>query len=263
MGDSEKQKSGPKRNSSAVKIASFVVLASIGLVLFIAFREQLSLDYLAEHEDWLRGLQQSQPLLVFLVAAIIYVVVTGFSLPGGATVLTLVYAWYFGFFPALALVSVSSTAGATVAFLSSRYFFRDFFTSKFGERLRSFNENLEKDGAFYLFSLRLIPAVPFFLINILMGLTPIRTSTFWWVSQLGMLPGTAVYVYFGSTFPKLSELSEKGFAGILKWELAVAFVLLGVTPLIIKKLFGWFSQREIPSETESEDRQEIDPTSGA
>ena len=231
------------------KMALFFALIAIGGILFFVFRHQLTLEYLAQHESTLREYNQSQPVLVFLLAALIYVAATGFSLPGAATVLSVSYAWYFGFLPALALVSFSSTAGATISFLMSRYLFRDSIERRFGDRLVSFNENLKKDGAFYLFSLRLIPAVPFFLINILMGLTPIRTSTFWWVSQIGMLPGTAVYVFFGSSFPDLKTLSEQGLAGILKWELLVAFVLLGITPLVIKKIFGLVQERRAAKQT--------------
>ena len=164
--------------------------------------------------------------------------------------MTLVIGWYFGFARGLILVSFASTAGATLAFLLSRYFLRDTIQNKFGDKLASFNESLKREGAFYLFSLRLIPAVPFFVINVVMGLTPVKTPTFWWVSQLGMLPGTAVFVYAGSQFPDLKTLAEKGPGGILTPQLIAAFVVLGLFPLVVKKLMAKLSPSTAsPNET--------------
>ena len=215
-----------------------VVLLAVVSAIFFAYRnygETLSLDNLASMETELKQYQLDKPVLVFGVALLIYVTATGLSLPG-ATVLTLVYGWYFGFVQSLILVSIASTAGATMAFLLSRYLLRDTVQDRFGEKLTTFNKSLEREGAFYLFTLRLIPVVPFFIINIVMGLTPLRTSTFWWASQLGMLPGTAVFVYAGSQFPNLQTLAEKGAGGILNPQLIAAFVLLGIFPLVVKRL---------------------------
>jgi uncharacterized membrane protein YdjX (TVP38/TMEM64 family) len=159
------------------------------------------------------------------------------ALPGAA-VLTLVYGWYLGLLEGVVLVSVASTTGASLAFLLSRFLFRDSIQSRFGERLQSFNASLEKEGPFFLFTLRLIPAVPFFLINAVMGLTPIRARTFWWVSQLGMLPGTIVYVYAGSVVPSLQKLADEGIKAVFSpaqlTQIIVAFALLGVFPLIVR-----------------------------
>ncbi len=196
------------------KLGVLAVVAIAIIIGFTQFRDAFSFERLATQETQLRELQNSNPLLVYGAAMLIYVAVTGLSLPG-ATVLTLVFAWYFGFWRALVLVSFASTAGATLAFLLSRYLVRDLIQSKFGDRLVAFNQNLEKEGAFYLFTLRLIPAVPFFVINVVMGLTPMKTWTFWWVSQVGMLAGTAVYVYAGSSVPNVKALAEQGAAGIL------------------------------------------------
>jgi uncharacterized membrane protein YdjX (TVP38/TMEM64 family) len=165
--------------------------------------------------------------------------------------LTLLFGWYFGFWRGLVLVSFASTAGATVAFFLSRYFFRDTIQKRFGDRLTAFNKALEREGAFYLFTLRLIPAIPFFVINVVMGLTPIRPRTYWWVSQVGMLPGTAVFVYAGSTVPNLTTLAEKGVGGILSPQLIVAFVLLGIFPLIVKKVMQRLSRGEIQEEQDA------------
>ena len=113
--------------------------------------------------------------------------------------------------------------------------FRDVVQRAFGDRLASFNAALEKEGATYLFTLRLIPLAPFFVINAVMGLTPIKLQTFWWVSQLGMLPGTAAYIWAGSSVPDLKTLAERGAEGILSWQLALALVVLGLTPWVLRK----------------------------
>lgn len=122
-----------------------------------------------------------------------------------------------------------------MAFLSTRYIFQDWVQQKFASRLQTINDAFERDGAYYLFTLRLVPAVPFFVINAVMGLTTIRILTFWWVSQIGMLPGTAVYVYAGSTVPSLHQLADNGVGQVLTWQLLLAFTLLGLFPLAIKK----------------------------
>ncbi|MCH2181806.1 MAG: VTT domain-containing protein [Mariniblastus sp.] len=208
-------------------------------VMFFLFRDSLSLATLATQESEWRDYYQVHPALVLLLAFLIYVVVTGMSLPGAA-VLSLVYAWYLGFWPALMLISFASTLGASLAFLLSRYLFRDLFQSRFAQHLVSFNSNLEKEGAFYLFTLRLIPAVPFFVINLVMGLTPMKVRTFWWVSQVGMLPGTVVFCWAGSSVPSLDQLVEQGVSGIITPQLFIGFVLLGAFPLMVRKLLGHF-----------------------
>ena len=174
------------------------------------------------------------PIITVMLALAIYVAVAGLSLPG-ATVLTLVYGWYFGFWQGLLVVSFGSTAGAMIAFLISRYLLRDWIQSRMHERLLRIEGAFEREGAFYLFTLRLVPAVPFFIINAVMGLTKIRAATFWWVSQLGMLPATVAYVYAGSTVPSLQSLADDGVGGILNWKMLLAFAIIGILPLAIKK----------------------------
>ena len=143
-----------------------------------------------------------------------------------------------------------------MAFLLSRFLFRDTIQSKFGDRLASFNQSLEKEGPFYLFTLRLIPAVPFFVINAVMGLTPIKTRTFWWVSQLGMLAGTFVYVYAGSSVPNLQTLADKGINAVFTpqqmTQIIGAFVLLGVFPLIVR-----FAMKSFTPKTQQKDGEAI------
>lgn len=135
-------------------------------------------------------------------------------------------------------MSFASTLGATLAFLLSRFLLRASIQERFGDRLRAFNDSLEREGPFYLFTLRLIPAVPFFVINAVMGLTPVRTRTFWWISQLGMLPGTVVYVYAGSSVPNLRLLAEDGINAVFSpsqmLQIIGAFALLGLFPLIVR-----------------------------
>lgn len=229
----ESRSAATKTRSRVIKIVVLLVVAAAFAVLYFQFGDQLRLTKLAERESQLRSYQQQHPWLMLGIAFVAYVVVTGLSLPGAAG-MTLVYGWLFGFFEALVIVSFASTTGATLAFLLSRYLIGQTVQEKFGDRLASFNQALKREGAFYLFTLRLIPAVPFFVINIVMGLTPIRVWTFWWVSQIGMFAGTCVYVNAGAQFPSLEELARQGPAGILTWELAVSFVLLGIFPLVVR-----------------------------
>lgn len=223
-------------NPHAKWIGLASLLAIAGVAYFLS-RDQLSLESLASQESSLRSFQNAHPVLVYGIAFAIYVAVTGLSLPG-ATVLTLVFGWYFGFARALALVSFASTTGATLAFLLSRFFFRDSVQSRFGDTLAKFNQSLREEGAFYLFTLRLIPAVPFFVINAVMGLTPMRAGTFWWVSQLGMLPGTIVYVYAGSRVPSLRTLADEGINAVFSpsqmTQIVVALAVLGAFPLLVR-----------------------------
>ena len=152
----------------------------------------------------------------------------------------------------------SSIAGATLAFLMSRYFLRESIRARFGDRLPNIEQQLEAEGATYLFTLRLIPAVPFFVINLVMGLTPISVGTFWWVSQIGMLPGTAVFVYAGSSFPEVTAIqevvTEHGLRGLLTHSgseinlsnLLFALILLGLFPVILKLVMKWWKRKNTP-----------------
>jgi len=196
--------SGANPRGKKIALGLLAVALLTGLVLAYFF---LSIDFLASQETKLRQAYVDAPLLVLAGAFLIYVIATGLSLPGAA-IMSLVIGWFFGFWRALLVVSFASTAGATLAFLLSRYFLRDSIQKRFGGQLEKFNEALDREGAFYLFTLRLIPAVPFFVINVVMGLTKIRTWTYWWVSQVGMLAGTCVYVYAGTTIPSLNQIAD-------------------------------------------------------
>ena len=225
-----------------LKLVVFLVLVSLFAYLSINYRDALTLERLADHESQLKRALDASPLLVYSAAFGIYVLVTALSIPGAA-VLTVACGWVFGVVNGTILVSFASTTGATFAFLMSRYLFGLSIQRKFAVRLQTFNEALEREGALYLFTLRLIPAVPFFVINVVMGLTMIKLRTFWWVSQVGMLAGTAVYVGAGAAVPDVATLQEQGLAGILTPQIFVAFVILGIFPLVVKRVFRRFRRQ--------------------
>ena len=215
---------------------TFLLVAGLFVLVYVTVGQHLSLDYLASQESALLQFRDDHRVLVYFLVFLLYVVVTGLSVPG-ATGLTLIIASYLGFWPAVVIISFASTTGATVALLFSRYLFRDLMEQRFGDRLATFNMALEREGAWYLLSLRLIPAVPFFVINLVMGLTAMPVRTYWWVSQVGMLPGTCVYVFMGSRFSFVT-IAERGAAGFFRWDVFIALALLGLFPLIVRKLLG-------------------------
>lgn len=233
-GDVSEEAGSPPKYGTSKKFVLLALLAAATLGGYWLLGDRLSFQYLATKEAALREYHQDYPVGAAVVAIVIYIAVAGFSLPG-AVVLTLACGWYFGFWQGLLVVSFGSTGGATLAFLMTRYFLQDWVRRKFAKRLKSIDDAFDREGAFYLFTLRLIPAVPFFVINAVMGLTKIRVTTFWWVSQIGMLPGTAAYVYAGSTVPGLKELADEGIGNVISWQLLVAFAILGLLPLMIKR----------------------------
>ena len=179
------------------------------------------------------------PVLTGLIFFSFYVAVTALSLPG-AVVMTLAAGALFGLMWGTIIVSFASSIGATFAFLVSRYLFRDAIQKRFGDRLRTINNGIVKDGKFYLFTLRLVPLFPFFIVNLLMGLTPIRTVSYYWVSQVGMFAGTLVYVNAGTHLAKIS-----GFDNIISPGLLVSFTLLGVFPLLAKWFLHYLQRRRV------------------
>ncbi len=218
-----------------------VALLVLLVVLFFAFGLQryLSLSAIKESQTSLEAWRAGQPLMAALIFFAIYVAVAALSLPGAA-VLTLVAGALFGLGWGTLIVSFASAIGATGAFLASRWLLRDWVQQRFAERLASVNRGVEKDGAFYLFTLRLVPVVPFFVINLAMGLTPIRVWPFYWVSQLGMLAGTIVYVNAGTQLAQIDSLS-----GVLSPGLLASLVLLGVFPLLARKVLDMFKARKV------------------
>ncbi len=216
-----------------------LIAAAIGAWLYLDLGSYLQFDTLKQRVGELRAWYADNPALAGLLYFVMYVAVTALSVPGAA-VMTLAGGALFGFWYALLLVSFASSMGATLAFLVSRLLLRDWVQGKFGRQLRAFNAGFAKDGAFYLFSLRLVPLFPFFVINLLMGLLPIRTWRYYWVSQLGMFPATAAYVNAGT---RLGELDSA--AGIISPALLLSFVLLAVFPLLAKWLLGHIQTRRV------------------
>ena len=210
-----------------------LILAAGGLIVaFFAFDlgRYLNLQTLKEQQAAIAAFYAEKPLLTVAIYFVVYVISTALSLPG-ATLLTLAGGAVFGLLWGLVIVSFASTLGATLAFLMARFLLRDWVESRFGQRLATIDAGVKGEGAFYLFTLRLVPVFPFFLINLLFGLTAMKARTFYWVSQLGMLAGTVVYVNAGTQLGKLESLS-----GILSPGLLGSFVLLGVFPLLARKI---------------------------
>ncbi|MEB6378797.1 TVP38/TMEM64 family protein [Leclercia adecarboxylata] len=196
----------------------------------------LTLDNLqAQHQTLLLYCQQA-PLQSAVLFFIFYVLIAALSLPGAA-VLTLLGGALFGLWPGIILVSFASTLGATLAMLVSRYLLRDWVQRRFSRPMRTVNEGVSRDGAFYLFALRLVPLFPFFMVNLLAGVTALSLGRYWWVSQLGMLPGAIVYLNAGHQLGQISSLRD-----ILSPGVVFAFTLLGLLPLITRWLFARFSR---------------------
>ncbi|MCB1881289.1 MAG: FAD-dependent oxidoreductase, partial [Gammaproteobacteria bacterium] len=209
-----------------------VIALLIGAFFLFDVGSYLTLDNLKAQQEGLSAWRQANPWQSALAFFLVYVLVTALSLPGAA-IMTLAVGAIFGLLVGTVLVSFASTIGATLAFIIARFLLRDAVEAKFGDKLGAINRGIAKDGAFYLFGLRLVPLFPFFVINLAMGLTSIRTWTFAWVSQVGMLLGTIVYVNAGTQLARIDSLS-----GILSPGLIFSFVLLGVFPLIAKKILA-------------------------
>ena len=217
------------------KIALLLVIALIvGSYLFFDGQKYLSLDFF-------QNLYKQEPLLTAAVYFVVYVIATSLSFPGAA-LLTIIGGMIFGLWVGLLLVSFASSLGATLAFLVSRFLLRDWVQSKFANYLGAVNKGIEKDGAFYLFSLRLIPVVPFWVINLVMGITPMKAVVFYLVSQVGMLAGTAVYVNAGAELGAVEEFST---AGILSLPLLLSFALLAIFPFIARAIVGIVQRRKV------------------
>ena len=226
-----------------MKTGKLLLLALIAALVagFFIFdlNQYFSLDALKAQQQALNAQVAANPWLAAGIFFVVYVLVTALSLPGAA-LMTLVGGALFGLGWGFVLVSFASTLGATLAMLISRFLLQDWVQQRFGKKLDALNRGVEQEGAFYLFALRLVPVFPFFLINLAMGLTKLKASTFWWVSQLGMLPGTLVYVNAGRELGQLESLGGIASPGLLG-----AFVLLGLFPLIARKLLDMIKARRV------------------
>lgn len=226
-----------------------IVAAILAAALFKYFDlgQYLTLAYLKESQEHFHQLYSEHRFMVIGGYMTIYITVTALSLPGAA-VMTLAGGALFGLLIGTVVVSFASTIGATIACMVSRFLLRDWVQNKFGDRLQTINEGVSKEGAFYLFTVRLIPVFPFFIINLLMGLTKMKILTFFWVSQLGMLAGTIVFVNAGKELAKIDSLQ-----GILSPGLLASFIILGLFPLTVKKLLELY-RRRFSNEPEIEQR---------
>ena len=220
-----------KRTKKYLLLAILVV----GIISFFVsgLHRELTLDGIKAHQASLQVFYQENMLLTLGAYGLVYILTTALSLPG-ATILTLAGAAFFGFWPALIVASFASSIGATLAFLAARYLLGDWVQARFADKMAIINQGVEREGIFYLFALRLTVFVPFWLVNLTMGLTSIKPLTFYVVSQIGMLLGTAVFVYAGS---RLGDIESVG--DVLSPELIIAFTLLGVFPLIAKRAVEW------------------------
>lgn len=213
------------------RIALLALLAAaIAAYFWFDLGSVLTLDNFKQSQAEIDAYYSNHPALVIGGFFVGYVIVTALSLPGAA-ILSLVAGALFGVVIGTIVVSFASTIGATLAFLSARFLFRDWVSSKFGARLQAIDDGIARDGAFYLFTIRLIPLFPFFIVNLLMGLTRIKTRTFYWVSQVGMFPATVVFVNAGTQISKIDST-----AGLLSPSLIGSFVLLGCFPWIARGL---------------------------
>ena len=228
----------PEKNKQ-IKIMLLIAFFTIVVALFFVLdlQKYLTLEYLKSSKAFFISSYENNPILVLGSYFLFYIVITAFSLPG-AVWMTLGGGAFFGLFAGTVIVSFASSIGATLAMLISRFLLRDWVQSRFEKQMQIINAGINKDGGFYLFTLRLVPAVPFFVINLGIGLTPLRAGTFYWVSQLGMLPGTLVYINAGSELGKIQSVGE-----ILSPTLIASFVLLGIFPLLVKNILAFIEKR--------------------
>lgn len=220
------------------KVLLLIIAALVAAFFFFDLGRFFSLEALKSQQAVLNALYAERPFTVIVAFFLGYIAVTALSLPGAA-IMTLAAGAQFGLIPGLLIASFASSIGATLAFFVSRYLLRNSIEKRFGEKLKTINSNMDQDGAFYLFTLRLVPVFPFFLINLVMGLTRIKTGIFYGVSQVGMLAGTFVFVNAGTQLAKIDSLG-----GILSPALISSLALLGVFPLIAKWVINWIKARK-------------------
>lgn len=215
-----------------------LILTVIAAFRFFRLDQYLTLAHIKEARQEYMLLYQQHKAMVIAGYMAIYILVTSLSLPG-ATVLTLAGGTLFGLVTGTLVVSFASTIGATLACAVSRFFLRDWVQMKFSDRMGRVNEGIEKEGAFYLFTLRLIPVFPFWLINLLMGVTNMRLVTYYWISQIGMFPATVVYVNAGNELAQIDSLK-----GIISPEVVASFALLGIFPIAAKRIIAFYRKRK-------------------
>jgi len=214
-----------------------VVALLVASYFFFDLGQYFSLEYLKASREQFQKLYAEHTFLVLGAYFLIYVTATALALPA-AVVLTLAGGALFGLGTGTIVVSFASSIGAAAAFVVARYLLKDWVQGRFGDKLEKINNGIEQDGAFYLFTLRLIPVFPFFVINTVIALTPMRLFTYYWVSQIGMFPATVVYVNAGKELGQVDSLS-----GLLSPSLIISFAILGIFPLVMKKILSWYQAR--------------------
>jgi len=217
------------QKKTKIGLLILIILAVIAFFLF-DIQQYAKLDYIKAEQQNIFEYYKQNVFFIMVLFVFLYILVTALSLPV-ATVLTLLGGALFGFSSGLIIVSFASTIGATLAFLMARFLAQDYVQKNYENQLSKINKKFESEGAFYLFALRLVPVFPFFIINVVMALMPIKTWTFYWISQLGMLPGTIVYVYAGTQLAQIETFSD-----ITSSSMLIVFTLLGLFPLIAKNL---------------------------
>jgi uncharacterized membrane protein YdjX (TVP38/TMEM64 family) len=212
----------------------FTLVAAIAFFFLSGWYQQFTFESLKERRDWLKGYVEEHLALAVVIYFGVYLAVAGLSLPF-STPVSLIGGFLFGFWLGVVLVSFASTTGSLLAFLGSRYLFRDVVQRRLGTWIDAGNRGLDKDGLYYLLTLRLIPLVPFFVVNLVMGLSRMPARTFWWVSQLGMLPATCIYVNAGKQLGSIESPRD-----ILTARLLVSLVLVGAAPLVFRWMVNWW-----------------------
>jgi uncharacterized membrane protein YdjX (TVP38/TMEM64 family) len=219
-----------------ITLALSLFLITVGFFYF-DLGKYFSLEYIKSQHEVFINYYHAHPTLCIVVYSLVYVISTGLSLPGAA-ILTLLAGTLWGVLMGTILVSFSSTIGATLAFWSARFILKDWVQSKLSRYLEKFNQGIKDEGGFYLFSLRIIPLFPFFIVNLVMGLTPIKTSTYFWISFWGMLPGTILYVNAGTQLAQIDSVKD-----ILTPSLLISFLILALFPIASKKTMALLKKR--------------------
>jgi len=211
----------------------FVVITVASIYKYFDISSYLSLDYIKDQKEYFKDIYLNKPVFFIAIYSSLYVVSTALSIPG-ATILTLFAGFIFGTTTGTIIVSFASSLGATLAMLISRFFFRSYLENKFSDKIKIINDGIEKEGNFYLFAMRLVPVFPFFLINLLFGLTKIKLQNFFFISQIGMIAGTILYVYAGSQLATLENVND-----IISVKFLLLFTAIGLLPILTKKILGY------------------------
>ena len=214
-----------------------LVVIALACFFFLELDKFTTIEYFKSRQELVTGYQEQNPLLAAMIFFALYVILTSLSLPV-AGIMTIIAGALFGLIQGLVLVSLASSLGATLAFLLSRYLFRDFFQDRYSQKLKILNIGIEREGAFYLFSLRMIPVFPFFMVNAVMGLTLIKTRVFYFASLAGMLLPSVIYVNAGCQITRINSVAD-----ILSPVVFLSFTLLGLFPLISKKFVDYLRSR--------------------